>query len=323
MEIKKVQVLSYTRRTQGLFSKEMIKMNMYSYETVVEKWEEQERTKYNDLYFQRLDLTNNHDWKLWKDIKAEKAQLPKSYTTGKVLNYNETLIGRIAKAFPKDKSCAERKPYGDFKQFDDKFGDRLTRKDVYDHWVKKVEEPLYNGKSILEVVVEGFKENEITLKGKRVLTNAEIVRAYSMLLYKLTDGVVKEFWVLRQMQAAFKKHLDDCWEVRAAAPERETDEVDAEVFYNGVFVCGISIKCGGALSFSSLDTFRNVYGKDKPEFYVGVCTKDCFETLIQVYELNNVKEIPAEYRLVMKDAQFGRVGFVDFVGRLRDMCSVS
>ena len=288
---------------------------MYDYEAVVEKWEEQERTKYNDLFFQRLDLTNNHDWKLWKDIKANKAQLPKSYTTGKVLNFNETLIGRIAKAFPKDKSCAERKPYGDFKQFDDKFGSKLTRKDVYDYWVKKVENIHENGKSILEVVVEGFKENEMTLKGKRVLTNAEIVRAYSMLLYKLTDGVVKEFWVLRQMQAAFMKHLDDCWEVRAAAPERETDEVDAEVFYDGVFVCGISIKCGGALSFSSLDTFRNVYGKDKPEFYVGVCTKLPFETLIQVYELNNVKQVPSEYRLVMKDTGFERVGFFDFVCR--------
>lgn len=292
-------------------------MNMYSYETVVEKWQEQERTKYNDLFFQRLDVTNNHDWKLWKDIKAGKAKLPKNYTTGKVLEYNETLIGRIGTTFPKDKSCAERKPYGDFKQFDDIFGDKLTRKDVYDYWVKKVEKQMYNGKTILETVVEGFKENEVKLKGKRILSNSEIIRGYSMLLYKLTDGVVKEFWVLRQMQAAFDKYLSDSWTIRAASPESETDDVDVEVFYNDVFVAGISIKCGGALGFSSLNTFRNVYGKDKPRFYAGISSKISFESLLKVHEEQELSEIDGSLRVLVKDTQFSRVGFVDFY---RELC---
>lgn len=292
---------------------------MYSYETVVEKWEEQEKTKYNDLFFQRLDVTNNHDWNLWKKINKGTGKLPKNYTTGKVLNFNETLIGRIAEAFPKEKSCAERKPYGDFKQFDDKFGDKLTRKDVYDHWVKKVETPLDGSKTILEVVLEGFKENEVKLKGKRMLTDTEIVRGYSMLLYKLTDGVVKEFWVLRQLQAAFDKYLSNSWAIRAAGPERETDEIDAEVFYDDVFIAGISIKCGGALSFSSLDTFRNVYGKDKPTVYAGISTKISFENLVEAYEMVDKKDLDNDLRVVLKNSVFEVFKWGDFVKYLEEL----
>lgn len=287
-------------------------MKMLSYEEVVKQTQKLEATKYNDLFFERMFFINQHDWNLWKKINAGMEN--KYYKT--TLEFNETIIGRIAQAFPEDEDCARRKPYGDFKQFAEK--ENLTRKDVYEAWAQRVETPIKNGRTMLDVAIQGFYINEMKLKGKSKHSSLMIARAYSLTLYKLTDGLVKEFWVLKQLQNAFGKCLDSRWEVRAAAPERETEEVDAEVWFDNNFISGISIKCGGALSFHSLNTFRKIYGKNIPEWYVGVCTKLSYESLIQVHKEQELKNIDKSLRVCVKDTNFNVVSFKDWVKSLKE-----
>ena len=303
----KHNTIQYTQR----LSKELIEMKMYSYEEIARETVKLEATKYNNLFFERLFFINQHDWNLWKKINNGQEE-NKYYKT--TLEFNETIIGRIAQAFPEDEDCARRKPYGDFKQFAEK--EHLTRKDVYEAWAQRVETPIKNGRTMLDVAIQGFYSNEMKLKGESKYSSLMICRAYSLMLYKLADGLLKEFWVLKQLQKAFKNCLDGKWEVRAAASERETEDVDAEVWYDGVFVTGISIKCGGAFGFESLNTFRNVYGKNIPEWYCGIVSKEIFENLVEIHENNDLKSIDKSLRVSVKDSSFNFVSFKDWVKRL-------
>jgi hypothetical protein len=208
--------------------------------------------------FKQLDEDYEFVLQIWSNYDGD---TPKS----------EHIPARLSRTFSSDYYCRIYKPLGFFRDLDKPEND-VSRKGIYNSWVKRFTRDYNSGwnytKTILEVAVEQVEKVQAPL-GKS-LSKARIEACLALILYNSAKGVVEEIRITRELIEKYKNHPTY---VYVAAPNSmEKDDVDGLLKRRSdrTIVHYVSIKAFGAFSMKTLKRYRNVKGKTKPTIYAGV-----------------------------------------------------
>lgn len=187
----------------------------------------------------------------------------------------DTCVGVLQSVFSNLKKCRVCRPLGDFKDLN-----KMNHEDIYDLWVdnmnKLEEDSEGNMVSFFDVLIPHVQKLAFSLGKSNIKYEEYIFEGFAIMFYRASIGISLESRVIKELKNVYKN--DKRVYVEAATPEMESDDIDAVVKRKSddEVILNISIKCLGALTASSIATWRDVNGKNKtaPEVYIGFEKED-------------------------------------------------
>lgn len=224
-----------------------------------------------------------------------------NYANPEGMNGRESLIYELERVFPKDEAACKHRPLGEFKELLD-----LEHEAIYEELINRFMKLRENRDGEMQSFMSAcwlHAEDlyEEYMKKKDHLTEREFYKGMSLLLFQSTLGIYLEGEADRQLEVLINdSKLGRRFRYEEASWELEREDVDAIIVdrKTNQVVVNISIKCLGALSQKTVDTYRLKKKKTKPAIYLGFASLQAAEDRM----LSSIKVDGKGLRTLLKEA---------------------